>query len=180
MMEFSRLKLTSLFPSREPDVQKEPTSGFKFGKRSRREMKGVHPTLIAVTTRALEISDVDFGVTAGLRTLEEQKRLVALGRSQTMKSKHLPQEDGWSHAIDLLAYDNGKVTWEISMYAAIADAMKQACIEQNVSARWGAAWHQQTIGMWKGPMEELMNQYVDIRRSQGRTPFIDGPHFELT
>jgi hypothetical protein len=24
-----------------------------------------------------------------------------------------------------------------------------------------------------------MNEYVDLRRSQGRRPFIDGPHFEL-
>jgi len=28
-------------------------------------------------------------------------------------------------------------------------------------------------------MEEAMNAYVDLRRSQGRRPFIDGPHFEL-
>jgi len=24
-----------------------------------------------------------------------------------------------------------------------------------------------------------MNEYIDLRRSQGRRPFIDGPHFEL-
>jgi len=24
-----------------------------------------------------------------------------------------------------------------------------------------------------------MNAYIDLRRSQGRRPFIDGPHFEL-
>jgi len=24
-----------------------------------------------------------------------------------------------------------------------------------------------------------MNSYIDLRRSQGRRPFIDGPHFEL-
>jgi hypothetical protein len=28
-------------------------------------------------------------------------------------------------------------------------------------------------------MEEAMNAYVDLRRSQGKRPFIDGPHFEL-
>jgi hypothetical protein len=27
-------------------------------------------------------------------------------------------------------------------------------------------------------MEEAMNAYIDLRRSQGRRPFIDGPHFE--
>jgi len=28
-------------------------------------------------------------------------------------------------------------------------------------------------------MEEAMNSYVDLRRSQGRRPFIDAPHFEM-
>jgi hypothetical protein len=28
-------------------------------------------------------------------------------------------------------------------------------------------------------MEEAMNAYVDLRRSQGKRPFIDAPHFEL-
>jgi len=28
-------------------------------------------------------------------------------------------------------------------------------------------------------MEDAMNEYIDLRRSQGRRPFIDGPHFEL-
>jgi hypothetical protein len=29
-------------------------------------------------------------------------------------------------------------------------------------------------------MEEAMNNYIDLRRSEGRRPFIDGPHFELS
>jgi len=29
-------------------------------------------------------------------------------------------------------------------------------------------------------MEEAMNAYVDLRRSEGRRPFIDAPHFELS
>jgi hypothetical protein len=28
-------------------------------------------------------------------------------------------------------------------------------------------------------MEEAMNAYIDLRRSEGKRPFIDGPHFEL-
>ena len=34
------------------------------------------------------------------------------------------------------------------------------------------------IRKWEGTMEEAMNAYIDLRRSQGRRP-IDGPHFEL-
>jgi hypothetical protein len=28
-------------------------------------------------------------------------------------------------------------------------------------------------------MEEAMNSYIDLRRSEGRRPFIDAPHFEM-
>ena len=32
---------------------------------------------------------------------------------------------------------------------------------------------------YEGTAEDAMMAYVDLRRSQGRRPFIDGPHFEL-
>jgi hypothetical protein len=35
------------------------------------------------------------------------------------------------------------------------------------------------IREWDDTMEEAMLSYVDLRRSQGRRPFIDAPHFEL-
>jgi hypothetical protein len=27
--------------------------------------------------------------------------------------------------------------------------------------------------------EDLMNEYIDLRRSEGKRPFIDAPHFEI-
>ena len=62
---------------------------FKLSKRSLDKLEGVHPKLVAVVKRAIETTTVDFGVTFGVRTVEEQERLVAAGRSQTMASKHL-------------------------------------------------------------------------------------------
>jgi hypothetical protein len=35
------------------------------------------------------------------------------------------------------------------------------------------------IRKYDGTMEDAMNGYVDLRRSQGKRPFIDGPHFEI-
>jgi len=29
-------------------------------------------------------------------------------------------------------------------------------------------------------MEDAMNEYIDLRRSQGKRPFIDAPHYELS
>jgi peptidoglycan L-alanyl-D-glutamate endopeptidase CwlK len=116
----------------------------------------------------------------GVRSVEEQKKLYDAGRSQTMKSKHLLQQDGTAHAVDLMAYDGSDPSWDIVMYDDIADAMKEAAIETGAKICWGAAWHINDIAEWSGTMEQAMNAYIDLRRSSGRRPFIDGPHFQLT
>ena len=147
---------------------------YKLGKRSNERLEGVDERMQAVVRSAIGQSKQDFSVICGLRTIEEQRKLVAKGASKTLKSKHL---DGL--AVDLMAYvDGGR--WELNLYDEIADAMKQAAIDCDVSVRWGAAWHINDIREWDGNMEEAMNAYVDLRRSQGRRPFIDAPHFELS
>ena len=152
---------------------------FKLGNRSKQKLEGVHPDMVAVVERAIELTKVDFGVTYGVRTVEEQEKLVASGRSQTMKSKHLIQDTGYSHAVDVVAYDGGDVVWEIHVYDDICDAFKEAAIEHGVAIKWGAAWSEGDIRTYEGTAEDAMNNYIDLRRSQGRRPFIDGPHFEL-
>lgn len=72
---------------------------FKFSSRSENNLQGVNPDLVKVTRRALEISEVDFGITEGLRSRYRQKQLVATGKSQTMNSRHLT-----GHAVDVVAY----------------------------------------------------------------------------
>lgn len=152
---------------------------FKLSQRSLDKLEGVHPDMVAVVKRAIELTDVDFGVTYGVRTVEEQEKLVASGRSQTMKSKHLIQEDGYSHAVDLVAYDGSDVVWEINVYDNICDAMARAADELEVPIKWGAAWSEGDIRFYEDTAEDAMNAYIDLRRSQGRRPFIDGPHFEM-
>lgn len=149
-------------------------SGFKLSRRSLDRLVGVNDELTAVVRFAINATKTDFGVIQGLRTLEQQKELVAKGASQTMKSKHL---DG--NAVDLMAYINGRGSWELNLYDDLADAMKEGAQMAGVAVRWGAAWHIPDIRKWEGTMEEAMNDYIDIRRSEGRRPFIDGPHFEL-
>jgi peptidoglycan L-alanyl-D-glutamate endopeptidase CwlK len=128
---------------------------------------------------AIKKSNTDFGVIYGVRDLATQEKLYKSGKSQTMKSKHLIQEDGYSHAVDLMAYDSGEPSWDIVDYDNIADAMKAAAKETGAKICWGAAWQIDDIAKWDGTMEEAMNTYIDLRRGQGRRPFIDGPHFQL-
>ena len=152
---------------------------FRLSQRSMDKLEGVHPAMTGVVERAIQITDVDFGVTQGIRTLDEQKANVAAGRSQTMKSKHLLQEDGFSHAVDVVAYVGPNVSWELNLYDNIWDAFKQAAEETGAAIKWGAAWSEGDIRSYPGSAEDAMMAYVDLRRSQGRRPFIDAPHFEL-
>mgnify|MGYP001229874928 CR=1 FL=1 len=152
---------------------------YHLSKRSYKRLEGVNPQLVETVEKAIKLSTVDFGVIYGVRSLEEQQKLYKAGRSQTMKSRHLIQEDGTSHAVDLMAYDGKNPSWDIVMYDDIADAMKAAAKETGANIRWGAAWNIDSITDWERPMEDAMNNYIDVRRSQGRRPFIDGPHFEL-
>ena len=147
---------------------------FKLSNRSLGKLEGVDERLVAVVKSAIGMTKTDFGVICGLRTIEEQRELVAKGASKTMKSKHIG-----GNAVDLMAYVGSRGSWELNLYDDLADAMKSAAIDLGVPLRWGAAWHIPDIRDWDGTMEEAMNDYVDLRRSQGRRPFIDGPHFEL-
>mgnify|MGYP002024098222 CR=1 FL=1 len=149
---------------------------YALSKNSLAKLSTVKKELWAIVQDAIKITKVDFGVICGIRTEKEQEALLAKGATQTMKSKHLTGD-----AVDLMAYlDNGRASWELNLYDEIADAMKESARKNELSIRWGASWHINDITKWNESMEDAMNSYVDLRRSQGRRPFIDAPHFELT
>lgn len=108
---------------------------YKLGMRSKRRLKGVHPDLVAVVQRAIEISEVDFTVLEGIRSYDRQKELLAKGASTTMNSRHLT-----GHAVDLGAWVDGTVRWDWPLYHKIAAAMKQAAKEKGVIMEWGGDW----------------------------------------
>jgi peptidoglycan L-alanyl-D-glutamate endopeptidase CwlK len=147
---------------------------FRLSERSLSNLQGVDEQLVATVKLAILLTKTDFGVICGIRTMEEQRALVAKGASKTMRSKHL---DG--KAVDMMAYIGSRGSWELNLYDDLADAMKQAATDTGAVLRWGAAWHVPDIRKYDGTMEDAMNGYVDLRRSQGKRPFIDGPHFEI-
>ena len=148
---------------------------FKLSERSLGKLEGVNDNMKLVVMKAINLTKIDFGVICGLRTQEEQEELVAKGASKTMKSRHLTGD-----AVDLMCYLGSRGSWELNLYDDVADAMKQAAQDEGVGIRWGAAWQIPDIREWDGTMEEAMNAYIDLRRSEGRRPFIDAPHFELS
>ena len=114
-------------------------------------LKGVHPDLVKIVERAIQITTVDFTVLEGVRSPERQKKLVEFGASQTMNSRHIPGADGYAKAVDLGAYVDDQVDWSWPLYFKIAAAMKEAAKQLKLPIEWGGDW----------------------------ITFRDGPHFQL-
>ena len=100
---------------------------YKLGKRSLRNLIGVHPMLAFVVTEAIKITKQDFMVFEGVRNIERQKELVAKGLSRTLNSYHL-----YGLAVDLVAYVDGKPNWEEQYYDEIIKAMDTVCETYNI------------------------------------------------
>lgn len=110
-------------------------NNFRFSARSLAKLEGVHPDLVRVVHRALELSKVDFSVVEGLRTVERQKELLASGASRTMNSRHIT-----GHAVDLAPFIAGQIRWDWPPFYDIAKAMKASAAELNVPVIWGGDW----------------------------------------
>lgn len=123
---------------------------FKLGKRSIERLQGVHPDLVRVVERAIDLTTVDFTVLEGLRSPERQQTLVASGASQTLNSRHIT-----GHAVDLGAWVDNQVDWSWPLYTKIANAMKAAANELGVSIVWGGDWKT----FKDGPHFELDRKY---------------------
>lgn len=130
---------------------------FKFSQKSLNNLNGVHPNLVKVVKRALEITPVDFSVIEGVRTVEAQKANVAKGVSKTMNSMHLKQSDGLGHAVDLFPIGGN---WnDYKCWLPVLNAMDKAGKELGIRLRFGITW----------------------TNSPNDTPakFLDAPHCEL-
>jgi peptidoglycan L-alanyl-D-glutamate endopeptidase CwlK len=125
---------------------------FSLSQRSLNNLRGVHPDLVRVVHRAIEITTVDFVVIEGVRTLARQEQLVKAGASRTLNSRHIPGKDGFGKAVDVMALVAGKGRWDWPLYPTIAQAFKAAATELSVPIVWGGDWPR----------------------------FRDGPHFELS
>ena len=108
---------------------------FRLSQKSLDRLSGVHPDLVAVVKRALEISEVDFAVFEGVRSKTRQAQLFKEKATKTMNSRHIT-----GHAVDLGAWVDGEVRWDWPLYHQIAKAMKAAATELNIPIEWGGDW----------------------------------------
>lgn len=134
---------------------------FSLSQRSLNILSTVHPDMQAVVRRAIELTTVDFGVTQGRRTQDEQDRLYGQGRTPdelervgipgsysrmdlpkvtwTRNSNHLS-----GNAVDLAPYIGSRLEWDndgrLGLWRPIADAMKQSATELGIKIIWGGDW----------------------------------------
>lgn len=130
---------------------------FKFGKGSLEKLNTVHPDLKLVMQEVIKLTPIDFGITEGIRSLERAEQLKADGLSKVgSKSKHCQGK-----AVDIVCYDNGKVTWDLDFYEAVAQVVGEVSELLDISIRWGGSWQTGNF---------ILNR--DMK-------FIDAVHFEL-
>jgi len=128
---------------------------YKYSKRSMDRLKTCHPDIQKVLMEV--IKHVDCSIIQGIRTIEEQEEFVRTGKSKTMNSKHLEQSDGYSHAVDVMAYPIDWDNWERNYL--FAGFVKGIAASMGIKLRIGADW----------------NGNFDTRDQS----FHDTPHFEL-
>jgi peptidoglycan L-alanyl-D-glutamate endopeptidase CwlK len=106
-----------------------------LGARSLTRLEGVHPDLVRIVKTAAAMSDLDFTVLEGLRTVERQKQLFAQKATKTMNSRHLT-----GHAVDLAPMIDGKISWDWPLYHRLAKTVKAAAAVERLPLQWGGDW----------------------------------------
>jgi peptidoglycan L-alanyl-D-glutamate endopeptidase CwlK len=97
------------------------------------QRRTLHPSLQSVLDEA--IKEMDFTILQGARSVEEQRRNVNNGTSQTMNSKHLTRP---SQAVDIAPWP---IDWDdISRFRALAGLILDVAGTQGVKLVWGGAW----------------------------------------
>ena len=60
-----------------------------FSEKSKKLLSEAHPDLQKIFNHAIAVTDVDFGISESVRSIERQAELVNQGKSKTMK--YLPK-----------------------------------------------------------------------------------------
>lgn len=110
---------------------------YKLSNKSLSKLSGCHHDLQSVFSLAIKLTKYDFGISCGLRAIEEQEKLFESGASLTMNSRHLPDQYGLSNAVDIVVYVDGKATWQAPHYRKVSAAIFKAAFQLGIEIEWG-------------------------------------------
>lgn len=123
-----------------------------FSAKSLANMVGLHPVLVALMSKVTVYFDCSI-LPGSVRTKEQEALNVKNGLSQTMNSMHIPQEDGWSHAVDAACnpqqWDNSppsgltKYQVQLIFFGGFVQGMAAASPEimKDYVLRYGGDWN---------------------------------------
>jgi len=104
---------------------------YKFGKRSRRNLKGVNTKLVNVLNALIKIMDVT--VIEGVRSKERQAELLKKRATKVKYSKHMEGK-----AVDIAPYP---INWEDrERFHYMGGMVRGIGKQQGVNIRWGGDW----------------------------------------
>lgn len=106
-----------------------------LGPRSLSRLQDVHPDLVRVVKRAAAMSDLDFAVLEGRRTLARQQVLFKNKATKTLNSRHLT-----GHAVDLAPMLGDSISYDWPLYRRLAKIIKAAAAVEGVTLTWGGDW----------------------------------------
>lgn len=139
----------------------------KFGNTSKTRLKTCHKDIQLIMNEAIKITNVDFGIAEGHRSLDKQLQYFNEGKSKidgiNRKGKHNYTP---SLAVDIYPYFNNGAKWDnehLSYLSGIIHAVSEMLFSDGKIShkiRWGGNWDMDGI--------ILIDQSFD-----------DRPHFEL-
>ena len=125
---------------------------YSFSQRSKNNLLFIHPDLVKVMNEAIKNSPIDFIITNGIRSTEEQRKLYNQGRTTpgkivtnadgvNNKSNHQVKTDGYGYAVDLYPFYNGSAQLnDAKSLKVIADHIKSVAKQLGITIQWGGDW----------------------------------------
>jgi len=130
---------------------------YNLSNRSKDRLAGTHPVILPILEAAITNSPFDFGIpqNGGLRTLEDQQGLYAIGRTVEVgrkpvthtdgirkKSNHQAKADGNGWAFDIYIYlaESKRASWDVEKLTAVANHIKEVAADFGVLLTWGGDW----------------------------------------
>ena len=130
---------------------------YVYGKRSLKNLEGVHPNLVAVMKEGITNCPYDITIIWGLRTAAQQNALYKKRPKVTncdgyrLKSNHQAKSDGYGYAVDFVVLDKTKkdgFDWSTtSKYRAVARHFQAIAKSKGFRVDWGGDWK----GSWDTP-----------------------------
>jgi len=149
-------------------VESKPrwVSSFAFARKSLTNMEDVYPPLVFLSSQALQLSRVDFACVTGALSDEQQEWLVQRGVSRTRYSPHQRNDSGYSMAVELVPFINGRLNYNRQSIYQIVAAMYDASVRSLCpdKIRWHGALDMRLDDFGDSPEEFTANINLIVER----------------